>query len=74
MMQGSLTPTTYPSETITVICDECGREGRYARNALIERYGADTPMPNILNQITDCKRNRPLSMDRCKAVFGELRG
>jgi hypothetical protein len=74
MTQGSLTPTTYPSETITVICDECGREGKYARSVLIERYGADTPMPDILNRITDCTRNRRLSVDRCKAVFGELRG
>ena len=74
MTQGSLSPTTYPSETITVVCDECGREGKYIRDVLIERYGADTPMPDILNQITDCRRNRPLSMDRCKAVFGELRG
>ena len=41
------------------VCDECGSEGKYARNVLIERYGADPPMPDILNRITDCTRNRP---------------
>ena len=71
MTQGSLTPTTYPSGTITVVCDECGREGKYSRGALIKRYGAATPMPDTLNRITDRTRNRPLSMDRYKAVFGE---
>lgn len=35
-------------------------------------YGADTAMPNILNQITDCPRNVRLSIYRCRAVFGEL--
>lgn len=66
MTQGSLTPTTYPSEIITVVCDECGREGEYARDALIERYGADMPMPDILNRITDCTRlHQRIGVRRC---------
>ena len=73
MMTGSLTPRTYPSDTITVRCDQCGREGRYRRTTLIERYGPDKAMPDILNAITeDCARNAALSTDRCKANYGEL--
>ena len=33
-MTGSLTPRTYPSGTITVRCEQCGREGRYRRARL----------------------------------------
>ena len=69
---GSLTPGTYPSDIVTVQCDECGRIGRYRRQTLIDRFGADTPMPDILSDITDCQRNDRLSVSRYRAVFGEL--
>ena len=72
-MTGSLTPRTYPSNTITVRCDQCGREGRYRRTTLLDRFGPDKPMPDILNAITaDCVKNEALSTDRCKAIYGEL--
>jgi len=72
-MTGSLTPSTYPTDTATVRCDQCGREGRYRRGTLADRFGPDMAMPDILNAITqDCGRNAPLSTDRCKAVYGEL--
>ncbi len=72
-MTGSLTLRTYPSDTITVRCEQCGREGRYRRNSLLDRFGPDKPMPDILNAITeDCAGNAPLSTDRCKAIYGEL--
>ena len=70
---GSLTPRTYPSDTITVRCDQCGRVGRYRRETLLDRFGPDMAMPDVLNTITeDCPRNSPMSADRCKAVYGEL--
>lgn len=31
-MSGSLTPRNYPSDTITVICDDCRRLGRFSRD------------------------------------------
>ena len=73
VMTGSLTPRTYPTDTVIVRCDKCGREGKYSRSALADRFGPDTAMPDILNVITeDCGRNTTLSTDRCKAVYGEL--
>ena len=73
-MTGSLTPRTYPSNTITVRCDQCGREGRYRRATLLERFGPDEPMPDILNVITeDCAKHGRHLTDRCKAVYEELR-
>ena len=50
---GSHTPRTYPSDTITVRCDQCGREGRYRRTTLTKQFGPDEPMPDILNAITE---------------------
>ena len=45
----------------------------YRRVTLLEKFGPDKPMPDILNAITeDCVKNAPLSTDRCKAVYGEL--
>ena len=72
-MTGSLTPSTYPSDTITVRCDQCGREGRYRRTTLLERFGSEMAMPDILSALTeDCGKNDALSTDRCKAIYGEL--
>jgi hypothetical protein len=72
-MTGSLAPSTYPTNTITVRCDQCRRVGRYKRGTLLDKFGPDMAMPDILKAITqDCGRNAPLSTDRCKAVFEEL--
>ncbi len=72
-MTGSLTPRNCPSDTITVRCEECGRLGRYRRDTLLDQFGADKAMPDVLNAITeDCGKNAALSTDRCKAVYGEL--
>ena len=72
-MTGRLSPSSYPSDTITVRCDQCGRVGRYKRATQADRFGPDMAIPDILNAITqDCGSNAPLSTDRCKAVYGEL--
>ena len=72
-MTGSITPRTYPSDTITVRCESCGRLGRYRRATLIEKFGPDGSMPDILNIITaDCDRHGRHLTDRCKAIYGEL--
>jgi hypothetical protein len=73
MSTGSLSPATYPTDAITVRCDRCNRLGRYKRRTLVERYGYDAAMPDVLNEITACERNAELSTDRCKAYFEELR-
>ena len=73
MPTGSLSPATYPINAITIRCDRCSRVGRYKRRTLIERYGADSAMPDVLNEITACERNKRLSVERCEAYFEELR-
>ncbi len=73
MSSGSLSPATYPTDAITIRCDRCNRTGRYKRRTLIERYGHDAAMPDVLNEITACERNHRLSVERCRAYFEELR-
>jgi hypothetical protein len=73
MSTGSLLPATYPTDAVTVRCERCTRVGRYKRQALIERYGRDAAMPDVLNDIAACKRNDRLSVERCEAYFEELR-
>ena len=73
MSAGSLSPATYPTDAITIRCDLCSRVGRYKRQTLIERYGQEAAMPDVLNEITACEQNARLSTERCKAYFAELR-
>ena len=54
-------------------CDWCSRVGRYKRRTLIERYGADSAMPDVLNEITACESNQRLSVERCEAYYVESR-
>ncbi len=73
MSTGSLSPATYPTDPITIRCDRCSRVGRYKRRTLIERYGSEAAMPDVLNEITACGHNQRLSVERCTAYFEELR-
>ncbi len=60
MPTGSLSPATYPANAITIRCDRCSRVGRYKRRTLIERYGAESAMPDVLNEIKAYGRNARL--------------
>lgn len=70
---GSLTAADYPTEMVTIRCESCGREGRYRRQSLIDRFGGDMELPEILDRLAGCERNTWLSIDRCKAFYVELR-
>ena len=72
MLRGSLSPLTYPSNRITIRCERCDRLGRYQRETLLDRYGDEIAMPDLLNKLTDCPHNAGLSTDRCKAYYVDL--
>jgi hypothetical protein len=56
--------------TITIVCEPCGRRGRYGVARLIERHGADIKMPDLLETLANCPKTRSASIyDRCKAVY-----
>ena len=52
------------TDTVTISFDRCSRVGRYKRRTPVERYGADSAMPDVLNEITACARNAQLSTNR----------
>ena len=73
MTRGALTLATYPFDEVCIRCEPCGREGRYRRTRLIERFGTNTAMPDVLGRITaDCPRKRPFAPERCRAIYPDL--
>jgi hypothetical protein len=56
--------------SLTIICEPCGRRGRYAVARLIEKYGADAKLPDLRQTLADCQKTRTANIyDRCKAIF-----
>lgn len=57
-----------------VVCDKCGREGRYAVRRLVEQRGPDATVIDRLAEITaDCPRKIARSMsDQCGARCPDL--
>jgi hypothetical protein len=59
MAPGHLTLGAIAARTATleVACNRCDRRGRYQTAALVERYGADHPVPQWLRDVSaDCPR------------------
>jgi hypothetical protein len=46
-MTGSLKLREYPANMVRLACAKCGRTGQYRKEALIEKYGADIPLPDL---------------------------
>ncbi|MBK1670830.1 hypothetical protein CKO28_22695 [Rhodovibrio sodomensis] len=70
-MSEAVTLCDYPGETVRVTCDVCGRSGRYPRARLIERFGADAGLPDVLRELADCT-NWGAGSQPCGAHFPDL--
>ena len=71
MRTGARTLGNAGSGLIVVKCEACGRLGRYRRETLIERYGADTATPDVLLRVSEgYDRSGEGHYQRCRAVFG----
>jgi hypothetical protein len=46
-MTGSLTLSDHPADLVRLVCEKCGRAGQYREAKLIERFGADKPLPDL---------------------------
>jgi hypothetical protein len=58
---------------LTIVCEPCGRRGRYAVARLLEEHG-DAKLIDLLRMLADCPKTRSAGIhDRCKAVFEGLR-
>ena len=57
------------SPTLRIVCDPCGRRGRYAVARLIAVHG-DMRLPDLLAAVARCQKANAFSLhDRCKARF-----
>ena len=70
-MTGSLQLRDYPSEIVRLSCEKCGRSGQYRKQKLIERYGADIRLPDLREEIAQCKR-RGRMYDSCMVRYVDL--
>lgn len=55
---------------LTIVCEPCGREGRYSVSRLLETAG-DMRLPDLLAHITkDCAKHQNVAIhDRCRAIY-----
>jgi len=68
---GSLTIKDFLSDLIEIEieCKQCDRHGRYRKAALIEKYGSDIILPNLLALIADdCDQRKPLLGNRGQGI------
>ena len=70
-MSEAVTLRAYPREIVRVACDVCGRSGQYPRARLIERFGADAGLPDVLRELSDCT-NWGAGGDPCGAHYLDL--
>ena len=56
--------------TLSIVCERCGRYGRYDVQRLIAVHGADMKLPELLVPLAKCEKARSVSVhDRCQARF-----
>jgi len=68
---GALTLATCGLDPLMVACPRCGRAGRYRRDTLIARFGADAALPDVLTALAACDRAQNFS-DPCQARYPQL--
>jgi hypothetical protein len=54
--------------TGSLTCTKCGRACQYRKQTLIERYGADIRLPDLREQISQCKRRGQMH-DACNGAL-----
>jgi hypothetical protein len=67
---GALTLDDVREPTLTIVCERCGRFGRYDVKRLIAAHGASAMLPDLLATLANCEKARSVGIhDRCKARF-----
>jgi hypothetical protein len=73
MPNGSLSLAEYPTAMVRLKCSKCGRSGQYRKTTLIEKYGTDVPLPDLLHRIgASCPKMEALGNDPCGAGYRGL--
>jgi hypothetical protein len=73
MPRGSLSLAEYPAATVRLTCSKCGRSGQLRKATLIEKYGRDVPLPELLRHVAgDCPKMLERGNDPCGAHYRDL--
>ena len=73
MPDESFSLAEYPAAMVRLKCWKCERSGQYRKVALIEKYGADVPLPDLLHRIgATCPKMDALGNDPCGAHYRDL--
>ena len=73
MPNGSLSLAEYPAAMVRLKCSKCGRAGQYRKAALIETYGADVSLPDLLHMIGASRpKMDALGNDPCGIHYRDL--
>ena len=73
MPDESFSLAEYPAAMVRLSCWKCDRSGQYRKITLIEKYGADVPLTDLLHMIGDsCAKMDALGNDPCGAHYQGL--
>jgi len=72
MPRDAITLTDVREPTLSIVCEACGRRGRYTVDKLMAEHG-DAKLTDLLATLAGCAKARSVSVhDRCKAVYEGL--
>jgi hypothetical protein len=71
LRDGALQLKDYPKPMVRLICSRCSRKGQYRKTTLIEAYGEDVALPNLLHLIAKCERHGKIGT-ACGVRYGDL--
>ena len=70
---GALTISEFPGSVVEVQCPRCERRGRYAKAGLVERFGPDMRLPDLLRRLSpDCPTRGRAGIESCAAIYPVL--
>ena len=70
-MKGSLSISEYPCDIVRLSCEKCGRSGQYRKQKLVERYGVDMRLPDLREEIAQCRLHKQ-THDACMVRYVDL--
>jgi hypothetical protein len=72
MPKDAFTLSDVREPTVTIVCQPCGRSGRFSVQRLMEKYG-DARILYVLPKIANCPKTQSVDIyDLCKARYEGL--
>jgi hypothetical protein len=73
MPNGSLSLADHPAAMVRLPSWKCDRSGQYRKATLIDKYGADISLLDLLHRIAaNCPKKDALGNDPCGAHYPDL--